>query len=81
MTVTPENIEVDRCYLLDSPAGLKVCRVVGILPTGALKYRHRPADGKPTGQWRSARTGAALFAAKIIREVPCDWRPEGVRKV
>ncbi len=80
MTVTPENIEMDRCYLLDSlldsPAGLKVCRVVGMLPTGGLKYRHRPADGKPTGHWRSAKTGTALFAAKVIREVPCDWTPE-----
>ena len=74
MTIPPESIEVGKCYL--SMEG-RVRRVTKFLPGGRIRYAYRsvPAnEGKP---WRTGRLDVARFAATALREVPCDWTPEG----
>ena len=71
----PDTLEVDRCYLIETADGPRLCRVVEILPTGQLTYRYRRKSLKSQPRWPIGRTSAATFAAKALREVPCNWRP------
>ncbi len=77
MTVSPESIEVGKCYLADRRQSPQVWQVTTIFADGRLEYKNRPIDPKARQHWRSARTTAPLFALTVTREVPCDWSPGG----
>jgi hypothetical protein len=62
-----------KCYL--TYAG-QVRRIVEVLPDGRIGYQRRPAH-RPDAEWQNAEQDLAAFANLAIREVPCDWTPEG----
>ncbi len=82
MSIRPENIEPGRCYLargkLDMGGnGLRVRRVIEILPDGQVRYEQRRGPLSP-GHPRPnrGRMGLQAFAARVMREVPCNWAVE-----
>lgn len=73
MPLRPKSLRSGQCYLIDTPAGPRVCQITAIFWNESLKYRHRPAYGTPPARWPLARTSLQAFAALAAREVPCDW--------
>ena len=73
MGLPPESIQIGRCYLSEEG---RVRRVVGFWPAGWVQYRYRSATPYKRSAWRSGRLSLQMFAATLVREVPCDWTPE-----
>ncbi len=76
MTITPESIQVGKCYLADRREDPQIRQVIQIFPDGRLEYRRRPLNPGLRQQWRSEMTSVQLFPSSVTREVPCDWTPE-----
>lgn len=72
MSVSPESIQVGRCYL--SQEG-RVRRVLHIQRCGNVRYSYRGNHVRGATKWRSGRLQVGAFAATVEREVPCDWLP------
>jgi hypothetical protein len=73
VSIPPESIQVDRCYLTESGS---IRKVTSTGSDGQVRYRERAG----AGPWLSGETNKRkrhVFAAAIVREVPCDWTPEG----
>jgi hypothetical protein len=69
--VPAESIQVDRCYLTESGS---VRRVTSTGSHGLVRYTERVG----TGPWLYGGTKQRrkhVFAAAVLREVPCDWTP------
>lgn len=75
MTVPPESIRPGKCYL--TQAG-HVRRVVRIKPNGRVQFMHRPADALKN--WKVGGDMRRSFAAEALREIPCDWTPDGEKR-
>lgn len=75
MVVSPEDIQVGKCYLADHRQYPQVWRVVSIFSDGRINYENRPMVPKGRVLWRIGMTTVTLFASAVSREVPCDWRP------
>ena len=73
MPLPPETIEVGKCYLSDEG---RVRRVVRFLPDGRIQYAYRTFPTAPSIPWRTGRLPVERFAKTVVREVPCNWRPE-----
>ena len=73
MGLSPESIQIGRRYLSEEG---RVRRVVGFWPAGWVQYRYRFATSYKRGAWRSGRLSLQMFAATVMREVPCDWVAE-----
>ena len=71
MSIPPESIQVDRCYLTES-GSLRQVTLTG--SDGWVRYKERVG----TGPWHSwtRKLRKQDFAAAIERQVPCDWTPE-----
>lgn len=74
MPVPPESIQVGRCYLSDQG---RIRRVTKFLPEGRLRYRYRSLLASKYEPWQTGRLDVEGFATTTLREVPCDWTPEG----
>ncbi len=75
MTISPESIQVGKCYLADRRQSPQVWQVTTIFADGRLEYKNRPVNPELSQRLRSARTSLQLFASGIDRKVPCDWSP------
>lgn len=73
MSMAPEAIEVGKCYLTGDG---RVRRVTDILPSGEVRYRYRSFPAAKRRAWRSGSLRLDVFAATLVREVPCNWTPE-----
>ena len=71
MSLSPEGIEVGRCYLMHSG---QVRRVIA-LDGDRVRYetRHRVSKG---WAWHPGIVPVAVFASMAKRVVPVDWTPE-----
>ncbi len=82
VSLPPESIEVGKCYLaqgrlVPGRSGLRVRRVVQILPDGRVRFEQRRGPVPVSGLWpRSGIQDLQAFAAAAEREVPCDWTLE-----
>jgi hypothetical protein len=75
LSIPPENIQVDRCYLTDNGS---LRRVTSTGSDGLVRFRQRVGAGPwSTGTKKRKRH---IFAAQALRQVPCDWTPEGRRE-
>ena len=74
MPITPESIDVGRCYLTRN--GL-VAQVVNVLSIGRVVYTFRKSTEADAHVWTGAETDQRTFALLAEHEVPCDWTPEG----
>jgi hypothetical protein len=72
MTVSPESIEVGKCYL--SRAG-EVQRVLQFLPRDKVHYEYRGSPNIGAYRWTESTLEFASFVVLLEREVPCDWTP------
>jgi hypothetical protein len=73
MTIPPESIQVDRCYLTESNS---IRKVTSIGSDGWLHYRERDSTGDwPDKRW-TRRLRKQSFASEALHEVHCDWSPE-----
>ncbi len=72
MSLSPESIQVGKCYLTD--AG-RVQQVIEITPEGSVVHAHRSTreENKP---WIAGIASLRAFAFISVREVPWDWSPE-----
>jgi hypothetical protein len=73
MSVPPESIQVDRCYLTE---GGSVRRVTSTGSDGWLQYRERDSTGHWLDKRWTRRLRRQVFAGAALRQVPCDWTPE-----
>jgi hypothetical protein len=74
MSIPPKSIQPGRCYLFQGERGLRLRRVIQILPNGRLQVEDRVGSTNPS--WRPRVMNLRSFQASVIREVPCDWTPE-----
>ncbi len=74
MGISPESIQIGRCYLTATDY---VRRVVQVMPDGRVVFEVRASHVANTRAWRSGILDAASFASSALREVPCEWMPEG----
>ncbi len=73
MTVSPESIEVGKCYLVE---GGQIRRVTMLYPGGEVRYVSREAVTIRKFGGVEAQDALDAFASEALREVPCDWTPE-----
>jgi hypothetical protein len=71
MSIPPESIQVDRCYLTESGS---VRRVTSIGSDGLVRYRERVCAGPWSAGTKQRRKH--VFANSTVRQVPCDWTAE-----
>jgi hypothetical protein len=76
MTITPESIEVGKCYLLEGELQRSVRLVTHILPSGRVRFEGRDADVVRAFVWAGGTSDLTAFAEAALHEVPCDWTPE-----
>lgn len=72
MTVSPESIQVGRCYLMTNG---QIRRALNLLPGGRLQYERRVGTSAGTWAWIRAMANLRAFADLVEREVSCDWTP------
>ncbi len=74
MSIPPESIQVDRCYLTE---GGFIRKVTSTGSDGWVHYGERDSTGDwPDKRW-TRRLRRQAFASSAEREVPCDWTLEG----
>ena len=74
MTIPLERMEVRKCYVTSDR---RIVQVMQFLSNGSLSYRFRRADATAPFRWRGAVASPEVLPFQAIREVPCDWTPEG----
>ena len=72
MPISPESIQVDRCYLTESGS---IWKVTSTGSDGTVRYTERVGAG-PWLYGGTKQRRKHAFAATVLREVPCDWTPE-----
>ena len=72
MAISPESIEVGKCYLIMGSEALWIRRVSEVLPDGRIQHEQRTAKRK----WKLGVQYKDVFASMLQREVPGDWTPE-----
>ncbi len=72
MSINPDSIQVDQCYLTNSG---HVRRVLRILP-GKVQFASRLATTRPRKDLKVDVLDLRSFAFSIERTVPCDWTSE-----
>ncbi len=76
MNVPPSSIEVGKCYLVCMERGLRVRRVLQLMPDGGVQFEER-IDNLPQGRiWKSGVNSLRSFTFLVEHEVPCDWTSE-----
>ena len=79
MSISPESIEVGKCYLAfgsrpGSKGYLRVRRVTEILLDGRVRFDQRRGPVVPGRLWPGRYTmKLEAFARSVGREAPCDW--------
>ena len=77
MPISPESVEVGKCYLVRSERGTQVRRVLQVMPDGRVRFERRvKSTGGPQWAWMQSLSEGRAFAAALEREVPADWTPE-----
>ncbi len=74
MSLQPETIEVGKCYLGDRQ---RLLHVTHVTPDRWVRFRYHEAHPALADAWWAGRLSVREFAAQALREVPCDWTPEG----
>jgi hypothetical protein len=77
VAIPPESIEVGKCYLVTTERGHQVRRVIRIMPDGRVQFERRIRTTGPRPAWMLSLSEGRAFASSVVREVPCDWTPEG----
>jgi hypothetical protein len=72
MSISPESIEMGRCYLTNMGT---VRRVTGLLP-GRVQFQQRPGHRTAWVRYRNDILDLRSFAFSVERPVPCDWTAE-----
>ena len=72
VSLPPESIQVDQCYLADNG---QVRRVVRLLSDRRIQYDSRPGH-RLLKEWRAGVMDLRTFAFAAERPFPCDWTPE-----
>ncbi len=73
MSLPPESLEADKCYLTNTG---QVRRVLVMLP-GRVQFERRVGTPGPNCRWVREVADTRAFALLVDHEVPCDWTPEG----
>jgi hypothetical protein len=72
MAIPPESLKPDRCYLTESGS---IWKVTSTGSDGTVRYTERVGAG-PWVYGGTKQRRKHVFAASVLREVPCDWTPE-----
>ena len=72
MSIPPESLKPDRCYLTESGS---IRKVTSTGSDGTVRYTERVGAG-PWVYGGTKQRRKRVFAAAVLREVPCDWMPE-----
>jgi hypothetical protein len=73
MAIPPESLKPDRCYLTESGS---IRKVTSTGSDGTVRYTERVGAG-PWLYGGTKQRRKHVFAATVLREVPCNWTPDG----
>lgn len=73
MSISPEAVEVGKCYLGDNG---QVRRVVRLWDDGRVQYESRARYLSNAKVWKPGMLSLSDFAVSAQREVSYDWTPE-----
>ena len=72
MGISPESLEVGKCYLTNTG---RVWRIIRVMPDWRVLYEQRSRRG-PAKTWQPGMLVALAAEMLIERQVPYDWTPE-----